>query len=114
MLSFFKRRMAEKTFETTVDMSYVQAVHENCSCTHIKDTGYRWSGLNSERDLTMDHIQTVSTIVGVCREYSPPLVFISVDHEKASDSVETNAILSVLINRGVDSFCVKTLADIWK
>ncbi|KAK6760044.1 hypothetical protein RB195_021531 [Necator americanus] len=38
------------------------------------------------------HIQTVSRVIEVCREYRLPLVLTFVDYEKAFDSVETNAV----------------------
>ncbi|KAK6754360.1 hypothetical protein RB195_013390 [Necator americanus] len=51
----------------------------------------------------LDHIQTVSRVMEVCREYRLPLVLTIVDYEKAFDSVETNAILSALVDQGVDA-----------
>ncbi|KAK6744139.1 hypothetical protein RB195_011072 [Necator americanus] len=59
----------------------------------------------------LDHIQTVSRVIEVCREYRLPLVLTFVDYEKAFDSVETNAILSALIDQGVDASYVTTLAN---
>ncbi|KAK6745517.1 hypothetical protein RB195_011939 [Necator americanus] len=47
----------------------------------------------------LDHIQTVSRVIEVCREYRLPLVLTFVDYEKAFDSVETNAILSALVDQ---------------
>ena len=41
----------------------------------------------------MDHIQTVSTVIEVCREYRISIVLTFIDYEKAFDSVESNAIL---------------------
>ncbi|KAE9412968.1 hypothetical protein Angca_010100, partial [Angiostrongylus cantonensis] len=35
----------------------------------------------------MDHIQTMSRVIEVCREYHLPLVLTFVDYEKAFDSV---------------------------
>ncbi|KAK6756094.1 hypothetical protein RB195_014468 [Necator americanus] len=40
-----------------------------------------------------------------------PLVLTFVDYEKAFDSVETNAILSALVDQGVDASYVRTLAN---
>ncbi|KAK6764204.1 hypothetical protein RB195_024499 [Necator americanus] len=50
----------------------------------------------------LDHIETVSRVIEVCWEYRLPLVLTFVDYEKAFDSVETNAILSALVDQGVD------------
>ncbi|EYB94618.1 hypothetical protein Y032_0169g215 [Ancylostoma ceylanicum] len=62
----------------------------------------------------MDNIQTVSRVIEVCREYRLPLVLTFVDYEKAFDSVETNAILSALVDQGVDASYVRTLADCYR
>ena len=62
----------------------------------------------------MENIQTVSMVMEICREYRLPLVLTFVDYEKAFDSVETNAILSALINQGVDPAYVRTLANCYK
>ncbi len=62
----------------------------------------------------MDHIQTVSRVIEVCREYRLPLVLTFVDYEKAFDSVEFNAILSALVDQGVDPSYVRTLANCYK
>ncbi|KAK6765820.1 hypothetical protein RB195_025626 [Necator americanus] len=59
----------------------------------------------------LDHIQTVSRVIEVCREYRLPLVLTFVDYEKAFDSVEANAILSPLVDQGVDASHVGTLAN---
>ncbi|KAK6743844.1 hypothetical protein RB195_010880 [Necator americanus] len=59
----------------------------------------------------LDHIQTVSRVIEVCREYRLPLVLIFVDYEKAFDSVETNAVLPALVDQGVDASYVRTLAN---
>ena len=53
-------------------------------------------------------------VIEVCREYRLPLVLTFVDYEKAFDSVETNAILSALVDQGVDPAYVRTLADCYK
>ncbi|KAK6737462.1 hypothetical protein RB195_019893 [Necator americanus] len=62
----------------------------------------------------LDHIQTVSRVIEVCRKYRLPLVLTFVDHEKAFDSVETNAILSALVDQGVDASYVRTLAKCYE
>ena len=62
----------------------------------------------------MDHIQTVSRVIEVCREYRPFLVLTFADYEKAFDSVETNTILTALVDQGVDPAYVRTLADCYK
>ncbi|WKY04192.1 hypothetical protein Q1695_005292 [Nippostrongylus brasiliensis] len=49
--------------------------------------------------------------IEVCRAYHLPLVLTFVDYEKAFDGVETNAILSALVDQGVDSSYIRTLAD---
>ncbi|KAE9414497.1 hypothetical protein Angca_003607, partial [Angiostrongylus cantonensis] len=49
----------------------------------------------------MDHIQTVPRVIEVCREYHLPLVLTYVDYEKAFDRVETNSILSALVDQRV-------------
>ncbi|KAK6736469.1 hypothetical protein RB195_019263 [Necator americanus] len=62
----------------------------------------------------LDHIQTVSRVIEVCREYRLPLVLTFVDYEKVFDSVETNAILSALVDQGVDASYVRTLANCYE
>ncbi|KAK6762520.1 hypothetical protein RB195_023298 [Necator americanus] len=57
----------------------------------------------------LDHIQTVSRVIEVCREYLLPLVLTFVGYEKAFDSIETNAILPALVDQGVDTSHVRTL-----
>ncbi|KAK6754352.1 hypothetical protein RB195_013385 [Necator americanus] len=59
----------------------------------------------------LHHIRTVSRVIEVCREYRLPLVLTFVDYENAFDSVETNAILSALVDQGVDASYVRTLAN---
>ncbi|KAK6755816.1 hypothetical protein RB195_014293 [Necator americanus] len=59
----------------------------------------------------LDHIQTVSKVKEVSREWRLPLVLTFVDYEKAFDSVETNAELSALVDQGVDASYVRILAN---
>ncbi|KAK6729267.1 hypothetical protein RB195_006362 [Necator americanus] len=47
----------------------------------------------------LDHIQTMSRVIEVCRGHRLLLV-LTVDYEKAFDSVETNTILSALVDQG--------------
>ena len=75
---------------------------------NLKQAGFR-KGFSC-----MDHIQTVSRVIEVCREYRLPLVLTFVDYEKAFDSVGTNAILSALVDQGVDPAYVRTLANCYK
>ncbi|KAK6757667.1 hypothetical protein RB195_015465 [Necator americanus] len=64
-----------------------------------------------QRFSCLDHIQTVSRVIEVCQEYRLPLVLTFVDYEKAFDSVETNAILSALVDQGVYTSYARTLAN---
>ncbi|KAK6740801.1 hypothetical protein RB195_008947 [Necator americanus] len=59
----------------------------------------------------LDHNQTVSRVIEICREYRLPIVLTFVEHEKEFDSVEANAILSALLDQSVDALHVRTLAN---
>ncbi|KAK6760971.1 hypothetical protein RB195_022153 [Necator americanus] len=59
----------------------------------------------------LDHIQTVSKVIEVCREYRLLLVLTFVDYEKTFDGVETDAILSALVDQGVHASYVRILAN---
>ncbi|KAK6729116.1 hypothetical protein RB195_006268 [Necator americanus] len=65
-----------------------------------EQTGFR-RGLSC-----LDHIQTVSRVVGVCWEYRLSLVLAFVDYEE-----ETNPVRSALFDQGVDASYVRTLAN---
>lgn len=56
-------------------------------------------------------IQTVSKVIEICPKYHPPPVLTFVNIEKAFDSVETNTILSALINHGIHSSFLRILVD---
>ncbi|KAE9413390.1 hypothetical protein Angca_001988, partial [Angiostrongylus cantonensis] len=62
----------------------------------------------------MDHIQIVSRVIEVCQEYHLLLVLTFVDYEKAFDSVETNAILSAVVDQGVGPSYIRTLSDCFR
>ena len=51
---------------------------------------------------TIDHIHVVNQLIERCREFHYPLVLTFVDYEKAFDSVETNAVLQVVLEQGVN------------
>ncbi|EYC19477.1 hypothetical protein Y032_0024g884 [Ancylostoma ceylanicum] len=59
----------------------------------------------------MDNIRTVSRVREFCREYRFHLVLIFTNDKTAFDRVETNTILSALVDQGVDALYVKTLVD---
>lgn len=60
----------------------------------------------------MEHIQNTQ-VAEVHRELRLSLVLTFVDYGMALDNVEKNAILSTLIDQGVDSFYVKPLPWTW-
>ncbi|KAK6751174.1 hypothetical protein RB195_002879 [Necator americanus] len=66
-----------------------------------------------QRFSCLDHIQIMSRVIEVCREYRLPLVLTFVVYEKAFDSTETNAILSTINQnyQGVDALYVRTSAN---
>ncbi|KAK6763903.1 hypothetical protein RB195_024294 [Necator americanus] len=53
----------------------------------------------------------MSRVIEVCREYRLPFVLTVVDYEKAFDSVETNAVLSALVDQSVNASYLRTLAS---
>ncbi|KAK6739909.1 hypothetical protein RB195_008414 [Necator americanus] len=62
----------------------------------------------------MNHIHTLSKVIEICGEYRLPILLTFADYEKAFDSVETNAILSALVDQGVDAPYVKTLVSCYE
>ncbi|KAK6733669.1 hypothetical protein RB195_017429 [Necator americanus] len=59
---------------------------------------------------TIDHIHTVSKLIEVSREYKMPLCVTF--RKKASDSVETEAVVEALDNQGVPTQYVKVLREL--
>ena len=51
---------------------------------------------------TTDHIHAINQLKEKCREYNIPLCVAFVDHEKAFDSVQTQAMLTALQEQGID------------
>ncbi|KAE9419463.1 hypothetical protein Angca_002562, partial [Angiostrongylus cantonensis] len=73
----------------------------------------------SRKSRTLDEAQPVEQAVFrklfCCMVFHGlPLVLTFVDYEKAFDSVETNAILSVLVDQGADPSYIKTLLDCYR
>ncbi|KAK6731318.1 hypothetical protein RB195_007657 [Necator americanus] len=58
-----------------------------------------------------DHIQTVLRIIEICHKCRLPFFLTFVDREKAFNSIETNAVLSALIDQGVDASYMRTSAN---
>ena len=50
---------------------------------------------------TMDHIHVINQLLERCREYKTPRVLKFVDHEKAFDSIEINAVLQAIHCQGI-------------
>ncbi|KAK6742939.1 hypothetical protein RB195_010297 [Necator americanus] len=71
--------------------------------------GSQTSGRPREPFLSMR--KTVSRVIEICREYRLRFVLTFVDYEKAFDNVETNAILSALVDQSVDASYVRKLAN---
>ncbi|NNK28772.1 MAG: reverse transcriptase family protein, partial [Flavobacteriaceae bacterium] len=62
---------------------------------------------------TIDHIHVLNQVKEKCRDYNLPLCAIFVDFEKAFDSVEIDAILSALINQGIETKYVQLIKEIY-
>ncbi|KAK6745254.1 hypothetical protein RB195_011772 [Necator americanus] len=71
----------------------------------LDETQFREQAGVCQRFSCLDHIQTVSRVIEVCREYRLPLVLTFVDYEKTIDTLEMNAILSTpTVYQSVDVF----------
>ena len=62
---------------------------------------------------TTDHIHAINQLKEKCREYNIPLCVAFVDYEKAFDSVQTQAILISLQEKGIDDVYIEILKDIY-
>ena len=62
---------------------------------------------------TIDHIHVLNQLKEKCRNYNLSLCLTFVDYEKAFDSVETDDILTSLVEQGVDTEYVNILKDIY-
>ena len=63
---------------------------------------------------TMDHLQTVRSVMEKCSEYNVPLYMAFVDYKKAFDSVETWAFLSALEDARIDSRYTALIKNIYE
>ena len=59
---------------------------------------------------TIDQIHAISQLKDTCREYN--MCFAFMDHEKAFDSVQTQAILTSLLEQGIEDEYIEILKDI--
>ena len=62
---------------------------------------------------TTDHIHAINQLKEKCSEYNIPLCVAFVDYEKASDSVQTQAILTSLQEQGIEDVYIEILKDIY-
>ena len=60
-----------------------------------------------------DHIHAINQLKEKCREYNITLGIAFVDYEKASDSVKTQAILTLLQEQGIEDVYIEILKDIY-
>lgn len=63
---------------------------------------------------TLDHIQTIRTLIEKCTEYNVPLHLAFVDYKKAFDSLETWAVMEAMSNARIDSRYTNLIEDIYK
>ena len=60
---------------------------------------------------TTNHLQVVNQILEQTQEYKIPLCMIFVNYEKASDSIEINAIVDVLIRQNIPMKHIRALLN---
>ncbi|KAE9416542.1 hypothetical protein Angca_008934, partial [Angiostrongylus cantonensis] len=75
-----------KLFTKIILSRISRTLDEVCRKDCIKDASSRTSMI-SKRILLLDHMQTMSRVIEVCREYHFPLVLTFANYEKAFDSV---------------------------
>ncbi|XP_050306282.1 uncharacterized protein LOC126743295 [Anthonomus grandis grandis] len=63
---------------------------------------------------TIEHIQSVRTIIEKCNEYNEPLHLAFIDYNKAFDSVELSAIFKAMNNARIDSRYKQLLKHIYE
>ena len=68
------------------------------------------AGFRSSYSMT-DHIHIVNQLKEKCREYDIPLCIALVDYEKAFDSVQTQAVLTLLQEQGIEDVYIKLLKE---
>ncbi|KAK6735572.1 hypothetical protein RB195_018657 [Necator americanus] len=104
MTSYLQKERIPDQWSTSRNRSYPQERMVD-EAQPQEQAGFR------QRFSCLDHIQTLSRVIEVCREYRLPLVLTFVDYEKTFDSVETNAILSALVDQGAPCYAAETWAD---
>ncbi|KAE9413784.1 hypothetical protein Angca_007811, partial [Angiostrongylus cantonensis] len=62
---------------------------------------------------TIDHIQTITNLTEVSREYKRPLCLNFIDLKKAFDTTETEAVMEALDGKGVPSQYIKILRELY-
>ena len=63
------------------------------------------------RDSTTDHIHVVNQLNEKCREYNIPLCIAFVDHEKAFDTMQTQAVLTSFQEQGIEYLHIELLEE---
>ncbi|EPB68400.1 hypothetical protein ANCCEY_12511 [Ancylostoma ceylanicum] len=62
---------------------------------------------------TIDHIQTVIKLTELSREYKMPLWLMFIDLRRAFDTVETEAVLEILGNKGVPTQYIRIFRELY-